>query len=126
MTPPLSAPLQSIAAAFGAPAADAAGAAAPALPALPALPAVDGSQGGLLLEGWDPSMLPPLPAAGGNLEAPPSAVQVGPQLKMLGRMAVGQRVERYWPEEGARALGSWGAAKSGVCHALVHSSVPAA
>ena len=62
---------------------------------------MDGGQGGLALEGWDPSAaLPPLPA-GGGFEAPPSAVQVGPQLKVLGRMAVGQRVERYWPEEGA-------------------------
>ena len=92
---------------------------------LPILPMVadGGAQGAAMLQGW--GLAPQGPAAASTdfmaaaavsgltalalpyaqlpLALPPGAV-VGPLLKSLGQLAVGRRLERYWPEEGALLL----------------------
>lgn len=122
---PLNLPLQSIAAAFGA-------GMAPAAPApdLPVLPVVDASQAQALLEGWAlPTGVAPA-AAGVDAAAAAAAAaaafpadtlyvlppgQAGPMLSQLGALAVGRRVERYWPEEGGWLAGTHAAAHARPC-----------
>lgn len=91
------APAQSIAAAFGGPAAGS------LAPDMPVLPVVEGGQGMAWLPGAAGTGPSPVAFAGFDLMLPPGA-EVGPLLKSMGLLAVGRTVERYWEDEGA-----WGA-----------------